>query len=222
MQFFLNSISNSSNPSSLSANSRRKRMEFFIELFSLRNISKPIKILDIGGTEGFWVNMHFNNVKNVEIHLLNLNYQDVHYDNFKSIKGDATNMREFGDHSYDIVFSNSVIEHLYSAENQLKMASEVRRVGKSYFIQTPNYWFPIEPHFVFPFFQFLPRNLKIKLISNFALGHFPKFDNSKEAERILDEIKLVSIGKMKKMFPGSAIYLDKFFGLNKSMVAYKV
>lgn len=69
------------------------------------------------------------------------------------MKGDATNLSQYSDKSFDIVFSNSVIEHLYTKENQISMAKEVNRVGKNYFIQTPNYWFPIEPHWVFPSFS---------------------------------------------------------------------
>ncbi|MBC8844888.1 class I SAM-dependent methyltransferase, partial [Escherichia coli] len=75
----------------------------------------------------------------------------------------ATDLSEIDDQQFDIVFSNSVIEHLYTWENQEKMAKEVLRVGKYHFIQTPNYWFPIEPHWVFPFFQFLPKSIRIRL-----------------------------------------------------------
>jgi 2-polyprenyl-3-methyl-5-hydroxy-6-metoxy-1,4-benzoquinol methylase len=73
-------------------------------------------------------------------------------------------MPQFQNDEFDIVFSNSVIEHVGSYEEQNLMASEVRRVGKRYFIQTPNLFFPIEPHFLFPFFQFLPLDYRVTLI----------------------------------------------------------
>ena len=72
------------------------------------------------------------------------------------ISRDATNLHEFGDASFDIAFSNSVIEHLSTFENQARMAAEVRRVARAYWVQTPNFWFPIEPHFLVPAWHWLP------------------------------------------------------------------
>ena len=78
---------------------------------------------------------------------------NVKHQNFKSIKGDATNLSNFKDNQFDIVFSNSLIEHLYTYENMKLMANETMRVGKKFFVQTPNKYFPIEPHYFFHFFN---------------------------------------------------------------------
>ena len=93
----------------------------------------------------------------VEITLLNLTLVETDLPNVISIAGDATDLSDFADKSFDIAFSNSVIEHLFSFQNQQKMALEAQRVSRYHFIQTPNFWFPIEPHWVFPCFQFLPK-----------------------------------------------------------------
>jgi 2-polyprenyl-3-methyl-5-hydroxy-6-metoxy-1,4-benzoquinol methylase len=79
-------------------------------------------------------------------------------------------MRQFRDHQFDVVYSNSVIEHVGDLDDMRRMAQEIQRVGKRYFLQTPNRYFPIEPHFVFPFFQFLPRPVQISLVQKFRLG----------------------------------------------------
>ena len=100
------------------------------------------------------------------------------------------------------------------------MANEVQRVGKNYFIQTPNYYFPIEPHFVFPFFQYLPKSLQVKLITNFSFGHFNKFENEDLAIKKVEEISLLTLKQMKELFPKCSIYIDKFICLNKSIVTY--
>lgn len=82
------------------------------------------------------------------------------YDNISSVSGDATDLREYEDKSFNLVFSNSVIEHVGDFTAQRKMAKEMMRVGKHCYLQTPNRYFPLEPHFLFPCFQFLPIRLR--------------------------------------------------------------
>lgn len=81
---------------------------------------RPIQILDIGGTEIFWERMNFTDNNNVNITLLNLEKVPVKYNNFKIIKGDSSDLSFFKDKEFDVVFSNSVIEHLFSRDNQKK------------------------------------------------------------------------------------------------------
>ncbi|MDB5230135.1 MAG: hypothetical protein JWN76_940 [Chitinophagaceae bacterium] len=212
------SFANNKDGNSLASKSRKKRFEFFKS--NLKTLTGPVKILDIGGTQEFWQSMGNTSLMNITIDLLNLEHQKTEFENFRSIKGNATNLSELTDKSYDIVFSNSVIEHLHSWENQVKMAKEVLRVGKNYFIQTPNYWFPIEPHYVFPLFQYLPFALKISLLRRCNLGHIKRIKNREKAIEQIKETRLLTIQEMQQLFPGCNIYLDKFLGFNKSIVAY--
>jgi len=76
---------------------------------------------------------------------------------FKFFEADGCNLAAFADHSFDIAHSNSVLEHVGSWARMVQFAKEVSRVSEKYFVQTPNYWFPIEPHFVTPFFQWFPK-----------------------------------------------------------------
>jgi hypothetical protein len=185
----------------------------------VNGLNRPLNILDIGGTQEYWNRMGLND-PGIKITLLNLSQQATTSPNFISVVGDATNLSEYKDASFDIVYSNSVIEHLFTKEGQVKMATEARRVGKYHFIQTPNFFFPIEPHFVFPFFQFLPRSSRVWLINNFNLGHVKRKENLDEAKAQVDEIRLLTIGEMKKLFPGSSIWEEKMGGLTKSLVAH--
>lgn len=202
------------------ANKKRKlRMEFFQSL--VHNISKKdISILDVGGTEIFWEMMNFID-KDITITLLNLNKLETKYNNFNSVKGDARSMPEFASDSFDIVFSNSVIEHVGNYHDQLNMAKEVQRIGKRYFIQTPNYFFPIEPHFLFPGFQFLHQDIKVYLIRNFNMGWYKKTTNKLRAMEIANGTNLLTKNKLLHLFPGSEIYTEKIFLLNKSFIVYK-
>jgi hypothetical protein len=205
------------NQKSITHRQRKIRFGFFSKL--LDTVDKPIRILDVGGEQVYWESMGFSD-KNVHITLLNLWTTPVSSSNFVSVIGDATSLKEYKDKEFDIVFSNSVIEHLFSWENQVKMANEVRRVGKRYFIQTPNYYFPIEPHWVFPFFQFLPKIMKVALTQHFTLGHYPKTGNRLKSIERVNEVKLLTRKKMQRLFPEADIYKEIFFGLTKSITAY--
>ena len=174
---------------SLSHQMRSKRFTFFKAC--LQQLPKPITILDIGGTMSFWQSMQFKDAE-VSIILLNLEEAQQLQHPFTSVQGDATALTQFADQSIDIVFSNSVIEHLFNWENQQKMAAEVLRVGKQHFIQTPNYWFPIEPHWVFPLFQFLPPLVKRWMTQYLSLGHIGKINDPQMAKKQVDEIKLLT------------------------------
>lgn len=216
---FISKFANNRNKNSFSHAQRAKRFSFFLE--KIEKIPKPLTILDIGGTVAFWEAMNFNQ-PDIKITLLNLEKEEVNNPQFQSITGNATDLSEIEDQQFDIVFSNSVIEHLFTWENQQKMAKEVLRVGKYHFIQTPNYWFPIEPHWVFPFFQFLPKSIRIRLTQRFTLGHIPRVPTYQKAKEQVDEIQLLSLSAYKTLFPHSHIYIEKFAGLSKSFTAYNM
>lgn len=144
----LKKIADNRDENSLAVQFRRKRFAFFLSLLS--QLNRPVSILDVGGAESYWKTMGIDHHAQVFVTLLNLTEENVSLPNVKSIVGDARALH-FGDRSFDVVFSNSVIEHVGSFQDQLQMAGEVQRVGIRYFIQTPNKSFPLEPHFLFPF-----------------------------------------------------------------------
>jgi len=199
---------------------RARRFALFMDL--LAQVPKPTTILDIGGRERFWFQMGFEPSEDVRIVLLNLKDVETTSPFVEGSVGDATNLSDIEGGGYDIVFSNSTIEHLFTWEAQQKMAAEIRRVGKRYFIQTPNRYFPIEPHFQFPLFQFLPIALRKAMLKRFALGfRETKAKDDADAEQIAREIRLMSKRELRRLFPDAKIYDEKFLGLTKSFVAYR-
>lgn len=205
---------------SLNQQFREKRFKFFISLLEKVKSDKPIQILDIGGTEIYWERMNFTDNENIIVTLLNLEKVPTKKDNFISIKGDACDLSSIKDKQFDIVFSNSVIEHLYTFDNQKKMATEIMRVGKAYYVQTPNYYFPIEPHWLFPFFQFFPFKIKVFLTKNYNLGHYKKSVSKEAAIKRVSEVKLLKQKQMKELFPTGKVYREVLFGLVKSITMY--
>jgi 2-polyprenyl-3-methyl-5-hydroxy-6-metoxy-1,4-benzoquinol methylase len=138
-----------------------------------------------------------------------------------AVQGDATDLREFEKGSFDLVFSNSVIEHLYTLEQQQKMALEILRVGKSYFIQTPNVYFPIEAHYALPFAQYYTNGFLYFILTKTKFSRLKKW-NSAEASQYIAEIRLLNAQEMKALFPGASLLKEKVLGLTKSITAHNL
>jgi hypothetical protein len=206
-------------PDSLANKMRKKRFVLFKSL--VEGLPHPIKILDAGGTQAFWSMMEMTDEKDVQIVLFNITEVPSTCKNFSSVVGDATDAHQFPDKAFDVVFSNSVIEHVGAFSDQQRMANEVRRLGERYFIQTPNRNFPIEPHFFFPFFQFLPLPIKVWLATHFDLGSFPKSPNKQSAIEAVNSIRLLTEKELKVLFPHASLTKEKFLGLTKSFIMYE-
>ena len=71
----------------------------------------------------------------------------------------------FEDGSFDIGFSNAVVEHVAGGrEGQRQFVHELCRVAKRVFVTTPNRWFPIEVHTLRPFVHWLPSGPRERLV----------------------------------------------------------
>lgn len=199
---------------------RRRRLRFLSEL--LRGLPRPLTLLDVGGIESFWDSFDFGG-GDVRVILLNLKQATVKDPRvFTSLRGDARDLGAWPDRSLDFIHSNSVIEHLHGREHQVAMAREVRRAAKAYFVQTPNRHFPIEPHWLVPGFQYLPREVRIALTRRAALGHMPRLRERERAERLVDEVRLLTRRDVRELFPDATLHEERLLGLTKSICAYRV
>jgi len=211
-------VGDNTNEDSLASKMRRSRFRFFLDL--LASVPKPVSILDVGGTQIFWEMMGFSELEQIQITLLNLEMPEITLSNFVGLEGDAKNLDVIADQQFDVVFSNSVIEHVGDFSQQQRMASEIRRVGKRYFVQTPNCNFPMEPHYLFPAFQWLPESFQVGLIRHFDLGHIKKIPDLQEAREQVRSIRLIKKNELLTLFPDCNIYEEKFLGLVKSYVVF--
>ena len=203
---------------SLAAKMRARRFEFFAQLLS--SVPKPIRILDVGGTQTFWEMMGYTDEHQVTITVLNIKLPEVRYANFIGVEGNALNMAQFGDKEFEVVFSNSVIEHVGNFNDQERMAQEVMRIGKRYFVQTPNYYFPIEPHVLLPAYHWLPKSVRIYLTRHFKLGWRDKVTDYEKAKGLIERTRLLKKKEFVSLFPGALLYDEKILGMVKSFVAY--
>lgn len=211
-------ICDNTNPDSVASRMRANRFLFFDSLLS--QLPEPVKILDVGGTVEYWQSFKDCLHRKVYVTLFNLEKIEVDLPWVNSIQGDIRDMTNCENNKYDVVFSNSMIEHLGSFGDQNIAANNIRRVGRRYFIQTPDYYFPIEPHFVFPFFHYLPVSLRVCLLRHFDLGWIPKETDPDKARQIISSIRLLKLNEIKALFPEATIYKEKILGLTKSLTAY--
>jgi hypothetical protein len=174
----------------------------------------------VGGSETFWEVMGFASSEH-HITLLNLTASPTRHARIASVAGDAREMRQFSDGQFDIIFSNSVIEHVGTFADQSRMAGEIQRVAPRYFVQTPSFFFPLEPHFLFPFFHWLPRILRSWLVRRFSLGWYHRVPDPEEASQLVEGIRLMKRSELRTIFPGASIFAEKLFGLTKSYIVVK-
>ena len=182
-------------------------------------------VIDIGGTEQYWgiVPEKYLEKYNVKITIVNLPGAKLPEDHglFTFIHADGCNLTDIENNSFHIAHSNSVIEHVGDWNQMVKFSNEFKRVAKKYFIQTPNYWFPIEPHCMTPFFHWLPKPIRIWLVMKFSLGHWRKAKSVDDAVRIVESARLLNKKMFHELFNDANISTERLFLLLKSYIAMR-
>lgn len=219
-------ISNYDNPHSIGSRLRAKRATALLKLIE-KNYCKygSVNIVDIGGTKKYWtvVPEDFLEQHNVKITLVNLPGSENIQDNsrFDYIEADGCDLAQIADKSFHIAHSNSVIEHVGDWNRMVSFASEISRIAHSYFVQTPNFWFPIEPHFTVPFFHWFPKPIQIILVMKFDLGHGRRSMSVGDAVRTLERISLLNEKMFCELFQNAHIEYEFLFFFKKSFIAIK-
>lgn len=187
---------------------REQRYRLFEELCDLR---PDDRIVDVGAGWGAALE-RFNSVNPiVAVDLTPDATAWLHSPNVTVVQADGTAL-PFSDGEFDVAFSNSVIEHV-PRHLQPAFAGEIRRVARRYYVQTPNRYFPIEPHYQLPFFQFLPQRAQMMLNRRFTLGW--------QARGRWEEITLLGAADLRALFPDAELHREKLFGLTKSLIAVR-
>lgn len=217
-------LTNYKNPNSVGARLRAKRIAPLLEAIDKIYIAKgSVSILDIGGSEKYWNIVPSEFLKSRRVHISILNLPGIEYKSnselFSHLEMDGCNLTDIQDHQFDIAHSNSVLEHVGDWSRMQSFAKEIQRVANKYFVQTPNYWFPIEPHAMTPFFHWLPKPAQLFLVSKLQLGHWERATNTSEAVKIIESARLLNRKMFKALFPSAQIRTEHLLFLPKSFVA---
>ncbi len=183
-------------------------------------LTPETRVLDVGGTPDCWRWLP------VRPRLVFLNAPRAREEVGESVHWVAGDGRRlpFADRAFDIVFSNSVIEHVGDADSQRRFAGEVTRVGRAYWVQTPNRWFPIEQHLLTPFIHWLPKRWQRSLVPRFTVWSWITRTTPDRRQFYLDhylrEVKLLSVAELRQLFPRAEVIRERFCGWTKSLVAF--
>jgi hypothetical protein len=175
-----------------------------------------MRVLDLGGTAVSW---RIAGMRPHHVTIVNLGRPEAQPEPWMEVvQGDGC-VGGFG--KFDLVFSNSVLEHVGGHARRKQFADVIQESGPAYWVQTPYRYFPIEPHWLFPGFQFLPFSARVTITKHWNVGHNPALKDDAEAAALVASTELVSATEMRAYFPDSTIWFERLGGLPKSIVAYK-
>ena len=227
MKIRLNDVSH---PASLSYRLRAKRdvrlRSLILDIAHQR--PGPVRILDLGGSVDYWrrVGVDFLRQHQARITVLNNVATELHAEGaeemFSTAVGDACNMSHVKDGAFDLVHSNSVIEHVGGWSRMKALASEVRRLAPRYYVQTPYQWFPIDPHrWRFPMIHWLPQSLQAKLMMALPICYAGRLRCLNEAHDHLEHLEMIDRSQFRLLFPDADLHNEMVLGLTKSLVAIR-
>jgi SAM-dependent methyltransferase len=97
------------------------------------------------------------------------------------VRADASAGLPFDDGAFDLAYASSVIEHV-APPRRARFAAELRRVARGWYVQTPAWSFPIEPHALLPFAHWLPARARRAYWRLGAAGEWEQIELLRRAE----------------------------------------
>jgi Methyltransferase domain len=216
-----------------------------------------MRVIDIGGLAGSWLQAPARPSELVVLNLpggdwttrtTKLEDQLGPHATVRHVEGDACDLpAELRDERFDLVYCNSVIEHVGGHGRRIALADSVHSLGDHHWVQTPYRYFPVEPHSLIPGLQFLPSRWQAAAVRYWPFGHmstFPSGDllETEVAKRSHDRaghnsklrdidpyyavvtaqsVELLSKAELHTYFPTSEIVNERVLGLVKSLVAVR-
>lgn len=203
-------------PGSLGERRRARRWEWLRGAFGE---IESMSVIDLGGTVDAWVRAP---LRPASVHIVNLEQQSGEVPAWvRADQADACNLpAPIAGGSYDLVFSNSVIEHVGGHAQRMRFADAVHKLASRHWVQTPYRYFPVEPHWLFPGFQFLPLTIRAGISCRWPLSHTPA-KSREDGLRAALGVELLSCSEMAFYFPDSTLRFERMAGAVKSLIAVK-
>jgi hypothetical protein len=205
---------------------REMRLARFNEF--MKGSTGPVRLIDLGGTVKFWEDWGLAKKPLLDVTLVN-NHQDISRANDPIVLpnihrrvADVLTLSAADLAEYDVIFSNSMIEHLPSRPAQQQLAEAIRDSGRPYFLQTPNKRSPIDPHFpspYAPFFAAYPRPVQARLLTWSPLGSAAAAPSYQAALRRLENYHPLTPRDLRQLFPKARVVVERPMGVPMSIIA---
>lgn len=214
------------NSDSLATRFRRARARLIMDLINeIAAANGRVRILDLGGDPGYWSRLFDRAaLEAAKVHITTVNphvWEKSDDPMIEAVEGDACAMPQFADNSFDLAHSNSVIEHVGDWTKMEAFAAEHRRVAPRYYVQTPNFGFPIEPHFSAIGFHWRSEQARANILLKRRLGWTDKAKDMGEAMRAVQDARLLNKPQFRYLFPDAQMVDETVLGLTKSLRAVK-
>jgi SAM-dependent methyltransferase len=184
--------------SPLAAGARARRHARF---FALTGVQPGMRVVDVGcgpvGLRAF--------APGLEITGVDLRDRPDYPGPF--VRADAAERLPFEDGDFDLAYCSSVIEHVAPAR-RAAFSTELRRVARGWYVQTPAFSFPVEPHALLPFAHWLPPRLRRPYWRLGVAGDW-------------EDIALLRRGELAALFPGGRVLAERLGGQAKSWISVK-
>ncbi|MFC7275726.1 methyltransferase domain-containing protein [Paractinoplanes rhizophilus] len=195
---------------------RARRWDWLVEVFPDLD---QMSVIDLGGDAATWTQSPLHPK---QVHVVNIDVPPAEVPDWITVdQGDACALpAEIASRRYDLVFSNSVIEHVGGHERRLRFAESVHKLAPAHWVQTPYRYFPVEPHWIAPGMQFLPVRARAALARRWPLAHVRSADLHDALTGVL-WTELLDRSQMRYYFPGAELLSERLAGLTKSLIAVK-
>ena len=206
---------------------RGRRLKLFNKFMG--SITGRVRLIDLGGTAAFWENWGLAKQPLLDVTIVNDHHQDkthehepIRLPNVHNLRADVLTLTATDLAEYDVIFSNSLIEHLPGPQSQRQLAQAIIDSGRPYFLQTPNKSSPVDPHFprpYVPFFAAYPRPLQARLLSWSALGSGSVAPSYEAALVRLANYHPLTARGVRQLFPQARIVMERPLGVPMSIIA---
>ena len=201
----------STDPRSIASKARAGRWQKLLETFP--DLAE-MRVLDLGGTGHFWLAAP---VRPRSVTTVNIVWDDAAAPWHTHVRGDAC-APPVDAAGFDLVVSNSLLEHVGGHARRRQLADVIHRAAPRHWVQTPYRYFPVEPHWMFPLFQFLPYEARVRASARWPISMNARMPRETALD-VVAETELIGRSQMRHLFPASRLWMETWHGLPKSMTA---